>query len=504
MRKIESFSLNLLKKGNKKNFNLKTKINIFIPILFLSVGLYDVIIGGAGPAGIFASLEFIRQTKGKKDLKVLVLDMGPDVERRYCPSRELHKTCIKCPICTLQSGWGGAGTFSDGKITLTPNVGGWLAELIGNEELTKLLKEVDNYFLEFGAPREIYGDDENKFEYWDKRAKLSDLKLERNILRHMGSDMSKQVLVNMRNFISKYVEIRLGTKIEEVVVEENRVRGVKLKSGETINAKAVLLAPGRIGAQWLSSEAKRLGIKTNRNPVDLGVRVELPYEVMAQITDDLYEPKLKFFSKTFDDYIRTFCVNPRGEVISEFYEDVVTVNGHSLKNGTSGNTNFAILVSTRFTEPFNDPIAFGKSIAKLANLISNGVIVQRLSDLLQGRRSTKERINKSITEPTLKDATPGDLSFVLPHRILTDIIEMLRALDKLTPGVVSQNTLLYGVEAKFYSSRIETDKYLQTSVKGLFVAGDGAGITRGIAQAAASGMHAARSIAELLNSNVLD
>ncbi|MEM0076893.1 MAG: FAD-dependent oxidoreductase, partial [Thermoproteota archaeon] len=278
----------------------------------------------------------------------------------------------------------------------------------------------------------------------------------------------------------------------------------KLKSGEVVNAKAVLLAPGRIGAQWLSSEAKRLRIKTNRNPVDLGVRVELPYEVMAQITDDLYEPKLKFFSKTFDDYIRTFCVNPRGEVISEFYEDVVTVNGHSLKNGSSGNTNFAILVSTHFTEPFNDPIAFGKSIAKLANLISNGVIVQRLSDLLQGRRSTKERISKSIIEPTLKDATPGDLSFVLPHRILTDIIEMLRALDRLTPGVVSQNTLLYGVEAKFYSSRIETDEHLQTSVKGLFVAGDGAGITRGIAQAAASGMHAARSITELLSNNVLD
>ncbi|MEM0076892.1 MAG: hypothetical protein QXY91_04760, partial [Thermoproteota archaeon] len=253
----------------EKNIDLKNKINVFIHIFFLFGGLYDVIIGGAGPAGIFAALEFIRQAEDKKDLKVLVLDMGPDVERRYCPSRELHKTCIKCPICTLQSGWGGAGTFSDGKITLTPNVGGWLAELIGSEELTKILKDVDKYFLDFGAPKEIYGDDENKFEYWDKKAKLSDLKLEKNILRHMGSDMSKQVLVNIKNFVSKHVEIKLRTKIEEVVVEGNRVRGVKLKSGEVVNAKAVLLAPGRIGAQWLSSEAKRLRIKTNRNPVDL-------------------------------------------------------------------------------------------------------------------------------------------------------------------------------------------------------------------------------------------
>ncbi|HYA21829.1 MAG TPA: FAD-dependent oxidoreductase, partial [Thermoproteota archaeon] len=276
--------------------------------------------------------------------------------------------------------------------------------------------------------------------------------------------------------------------------EGGHVVGVSTKDGALIPAKNVLLAPGRRGASWLAGQCSALEIPVSRNPVDLGVRVELPADVIGPLTDDLYEPKLRFMSKSFDDPVRTFCVNPRGQVITEYYDDVVTVNGHSMKDGKTANTNLALLVNNYFTEPFKDPISYGKYIARLANLISNGIVIQRLWDLLHGRRSTPERLSQSATVPTLMDATPGDLSFILPHRIMTDIIEMLRALDKLAPGIISMNTLLYGVEAKFYSSRVGTDANLQTPVTGLYVAGDGAGLTRGLSQSAASGLHVAEGI----------
>lgn len=456
--------------------------------------MYDVIIIGAGPAGIFAGIRFAEAIERGADLSVLILDMGPDVSKRYCPAREMHKVCLRCSFCALQTGWGGAGIFSDGKITLNPSIGGWLPEIITEDKVANLLKHVDQYFVKFGAPDTIYGNDPEKFATWSKRAALADLKLEMNVLRHLGTDLCKDILERMRFSLSNLIEIRLNTRVSMINVEDGMLKGVILTNGENIKSKMVLVAPGRYGASWLSSEAIRLDLGLSRNPVDLGVRVELPSEILAPLTDDLYEPKLRFISKTFDDEVRTFCVNPGGEVITEFYEDIVTVNGHSLKNGTSPNTNFAVLVSSFFTEPFKDPISYGKYIARLANIISDGIIVQRLWDLIQGRRSTPERISRSITIPTLQGATPGDLSFVMPHRIMTDIIEMLRALDKLTPGVMSQHSLLYGIEAKFYSSRIRTDGSLQTSVKNLFVAGDGAGITRGLSQSAASGLYATENM----------
>lgn len=456
--------------------------------------MYDVAIVGAGPAGIYAGFRLKEAVESGADISALIIDAGPQVQKRHCVARELGRTCSKCPVCHLHSGWGGAGAFSDGKITLSPDVGGWMSKVTGQERLRDLLGRVDQVFLKFGAPSQLYGSDDERFELWSRRAALADLKLERNVLRHMGTDLSMEVMSRMYDSIRESIEVRLNTEVVAINRDGGHVTGVTTRGGEVIQARAVLVAPGRRGASWLAEQCSSLGIAVSRNPVDLGVRVELPADVMAPITDDLYEPKLRFISKSFDDPVRTFCVNPRGEVITEYYDDVVTVNGHSMKDGRTPNTNFALLVSNYFTEPFKDPISYGKYISRLANLLSNGIVVQRLWDLLHGRRSTPERLSRGATVPTLKDATPGDLSFIFPHRILTDIIEMLKALDRLAPGIVSMNTLLYGVEAKFYSSRVETDENLQTSVRGLFVAGDGAGLTRGLSQSAASGLHAAESI----------
>ena len=449
---------------------------------------------GAGPAGIFASFRFKEAIEAGADLSVLILDAGPQVEKRHCIARERGRTCVKCSSCHLHSGWGGAGAFSDGKITLSPGVGGWMSKVVGQERLSALLDNVDKVFLEFGAPPELYGTDEIKFESWSHKAALADLRLEKNVLRHMGTDLSMEVMRRMYGSIRKTVEVKLNTEVVAIKKEGGHVVGVSTKDGVLIPAKNVLLAPGRRGASWLAEQCSALEIPVSRNPVDLGVRVELPADVIGPLTDDLYEPKLRFMSKSFDDPVRTFCVNPRGQVITEYYDDVVTVNGHSMKDGKTANTNLALLVNNYFTEPFKDPISYGKYIARLANLISNGIVIQRLWDLLHGRRSTPERLSQSATVPTLMDATPGDLSFILPHRIMTDIIEMLRALDKLAPGIISMNTLLYGVEAKFYSSRVGTDANLQTPVTGLYVAGDGAGLTRGLSQSAASGLHVAEGI----------
>jgi len=450
---------------------------------------FDVIIVGAGPAGIFSALELTQNTP----LSILMLDKGPDIDQRKCPaSRGLG--CINCDPCTLLSGWGGAGAFSDGKLTLSTEVGGWLNEYCSKGKLADLIGYVDEIYLRFGAPQHLYGTDLDKIEEIERKASFAGLKLIPQKLRHLGTEKCADILRKMRRHLKDKVEVRTRTEVKGLLVKNGKLEGVETTTGERISGKYVIVAPGRSGAEWLKCEAQLLGLKTLNNPVDVGLRVEVQASVMKELTDALYEPKLIYYSKSFDDQVRTFCIAPEGEVITESYEGIITVNGQSYAEKKTGNTNFAILVSTSFTEPFREPIAYGKYLARLSNLLSGGVIVQRLGDLEAGRRSTEERIQRSVVVPTLKNATPGDLSFVLPYRYLADIREMLQALDQITPGVHSKDTLLYGVEVKFYSSRLQLSDCLETNIRNLFTIGDGAGVTRGLVQASVSGVIVAREI----------
>jgi len=453
---------------------------------------FDVLVVGAGPAGLFTALELVK----RGGLEVAVFDKGPDIDDRRCPARETG-VCVRCPTCALLSGWGGAGAFSDGKLTYSPDVGGWLSGLLGREELAELMERVDQIYLRFGAPEKLYGTDEDQVAELARRAAKAGLRLVPQKVRHMGTDGCFRVLKAMRAYLGKRIEVRMRTEVSHVLAEGGRVRGVRLADGEEIKARYVVLAPGRGGAEWLKDVAADLGIKTATNPVDVGLRVEVPSETAEELTDALYEPKLIYYSRRFDDKVRTFCVAPHGYVITEYYDGVITVNGQSFSDRSrwTENTNFAILVSAAFTKPFEDPIAYGKHLAALTNLISGGVLVQRLWDLLHGRRSTPERMERSLVKPTLPSATPGDLAFVLPYRFLADILEMLKALDALMPGAYGRHTLLYGAEVKFYSLRPEVNEHLETPVKGLFAAGDGAGLTRGLVQASMSGLIVAREIA---------
>jgi len=422
-----------------------------------------------------------------------MLEKGSDIDKRKCPaSRGLG--CINCNPCRLLSGWGGAGAFSDGKLTLSTSVGGWLDEYLGKEDLSKLLEHVDGVYAKYADSPIVYGYDIDEVERIEKQASLAGLKLIRQKIRHLGTDKCREVLQKMRRDINEKVEVRTNTEVKNLLVEDGKAVGVETVNGEKILGRYVIVAPGRVGAEWLKCEAQTLGLKTLNNPVDVGVRVETLASVMENLTNILYEPKFIYYSQAFDDKVRTFCVAPYGEVITESYDGVISVNGQSYANKKTENTNFAILVSTSFTYPFKEPIAYGKYLARLANLLSGSVIIQRLGDLILGRRSTEERIKRSVVKPTLKTATPGDLSFALPYRYLTDIREMLQALDKVAPGIYSKHTLLYGVEVKFYSSRLELSRSLETKVKNLFTIGDGAGVTRGLIQASASGVIAAREI----------
>lgn len=452
---------------------------------------YDVIIVGAGPAGIFTALELVKEAT---ELSILIVEKGKKLESRQCPAKEKNISCIRCNPCSIVNGWGGAGAFSDGKLTLTTEFGGWLDEYISRSQVMELIEYVDSIYLNYGAPEEIHGVDEKRIRELQQKAATADLRLIPARIKHLGTDKCWDILKEMRDFLDSKVDIKTSTEVKQLLVENGQVAGIETTRGEIFLGRFVVAVPGREGAQWFSKEAQRLKLDMAINPVDIGVRVEVPAVVMEHLTDVVYESKLIYFSKSFDDKVRTFCMNPYGEVVTENNSGLITVNGHSYSGRRTSNTNFALLVSKTFTEPFKEPISYGRNIATLANMLGGGVLVQRLGDLLSGRRSTPERIKRGLVEPTLKEATPGDLSLVFPYRHMVSLLEMLEDMDKIAPGVYSNHTLLYGVEVKFYSSRPALTSNLETQVQNLFAAGDGAGVTRGLAQASASGIIVAREI----------
>lgn len=461
---------------------------------------YDAIIIGAGPAGIFTALEL---TKKNKDLNILIVDKGRTIEKRVCPARTTGK-CANCKPCSIINGWAGAGAFSDGKLSQSTEVGGRITDYIPKDEAQGLINYADSIYLEFGAPSEVHGLNNRRVEDIMYEASKYNIQLIPCPVRHLGTELSYEVLKKMYIHLinDTNMEFMELTSAKTIIVEDGAARGVVLENAKgdhfDVYADYIVVAPGRGGAEWLTGEAKRLGIKTENNAVDIGVRVEVPNSIMDHLTKDLYEAKLVYFSDTFENKVRSFCMNPSGFVSEEHYDgEIAVVNGHSYANGgpKSANTNFALLVSTRFTEPFNQPIEYGKYIAKLGNMLTGGgIMVQRLGDLLHGRRTDWDRLKKSTTIPTLKSAVPGDLSFVLPERHLISIVETLKAFDHIAPGLYSKNTLLYGLEVKFYSSKLKVKNNFETVINNLYAIGDGAGITRGLIQASVTGVVVARDI----------
>lgn len=457
---------------------------------------YDVIIVGAGPSGIFCAYELINK---RPDLKVLMIEKGRRIEERQCPKRKT-KVCVGCQPCSITTGFAGAGAFSDGKLSLSPDVGGNLPEILGYEETVELIHESDEIYLKFGADSKVYGvDKEAEIREIRRKAINANLKLIECPIRHLGTEEGYKIYNRLQDYLLEHgVEMKFRTMVEQLIVENEEVKGVITDQGETCLANEVICAVGREGADWFSHVCKENEIETQVGTVDIGVRVEVRDEVMDFLNKNLYEAKLVYHTPTFDDKVRTFCTNPSGEVATEYYDNgLAVVNGHAYKSQElkTNNTNFALLVSKNFTKPFKTPIEYGKQIAQLSNMLCDGkILVQTFGDFRRGRRTTEERLCRNNLIPTLKDAVPGDLSLVFPHRIMVDIEEMIMALDKVTPGIASDETLLYGVEVKFYSNKVVVNKDFETNIKGLRAIGDGASVTRGLQQASANGISVARSI----------
>lgn len=458
---------------------------------------YDVAIIGAGIAGICAAYELSKKSK----LRIALIDKGKEISSRSCPIKNTSSKCIGCNECSIMNGFGGAGGFSDGKYNITTEFGGWLTDYIGNKKALELIEYVDKINMEFGATEETYSTDNEEAKTIEREALKYDLHLLHAKVKHLGTENNFNILCRMYDYLKDKVDILCHTEVSTIEVLEDNCYLLscldKEGKNERIISKYLIVAPGRSGAEWFSKICRgQLGIEMENNQIDIGVRVELPDQIFAHITKNVYEAKIKYISSR-GNAVRTFCMNPSGYVVYENTDGTITVNGHSYADKSLGsqNTNFAILVSTKFTEPFKDPYQYGKRTASFSNLLGNGIIVQRYGDLKRGRRTNDERMKASFTRPTLASATPGDLGYVLQYNQLSDIIEMIEKLDKVAPGTANNDTLLYGVEVKYYSARPkELSANLETNCKNLFAIGDGAGVTRGLAQAGASGILAARGI----------
>lgn len=452
---------------------------------------YDIVIVGAGASGIFAAYELMQYNT---DIKVAMLEKGSLLNKRICPIDNVKtKSCINCPTCSIMNGFGGAGGMSDGKYNITNNFGGELYKYVGREEALDLMYYVDEVNCKMGgAEAKLYSTEDNDIR---TKALRHDLHLLDAKVRHLGTDRNLIVMNNLYNYLKDKIDIIFNTEVTGVE-KHGDIFSIATDKGD-YTSNHLILATGRSGSKWISKICEKLGIKTESNRVDIGVRVELPAPVFEHITSQVYESKIVYRTKKYNDLVRTFCMNPHGEVVTENTNGIVTVNGHSYSDPKyhTENTNFALLVSNKFTEPFKNSNEYGESIARLSNMLGGGVLVQRFGDLVKGRRSSDRRMEKSFLSPTL-NATSGDLSLVIPKRQLDDIIEMIYALDKIAPGTANEDTLLYGVEVKFYNSQVEVDSNLETSVKGLYILGDSSGVTHSLSQASASGVHVARLLGE--------
>ena len=456
--------------------------------------MYDVIIIGAGPGGIFSAYELMQKNK---DLKIAVFDAGHSLEKRHCPiDGDKVKNCIKCKTCAIMNGFGGAGAFSDGKYNITNDFGGTLYEYIGRKQAIDLMEYVDKINMSHGGEgTKMYSTAGTNLK---KLCLQNKLKLLDASVRHLGTDINYIVLENLYNEMKDHMDFFFDTPIEKIEILDNGDYRVDTKDN-SYDCKKCVISVGRSGSKWMETVCNDLNIPTKSNRVDIGVRVELPAVIFSHLTDELYESKIVYRTEKFEDNVRTFCMNPYGIVVNENTNGIVTVNGHSYESADlrTENTNFALLVAKHFSEPFKDSNGYGESIARLSNMLGGGVIVQRFGDLVRGRRSNTKRIEEGLVTPTLA-ATPGDLSLVLPKRILDGIIEMIYALDKIAPGTANDDTLLYGVEVKFYNMEVEIDEHLHSKYPGLYIIGDGSGVTHSLSHASASGVYVARHIAETI------